>query len=98
MRLRVVELGRVTRDSLATWSFAEGGSGSTGSPDPWSLFETLWSCCQGPAGEVSVVGRMAARLLLEWRQGMAEVRKESEEGRQRVHLKTKQVVSGDRIL
>lgn len=94
----MVELGHVTRDSLATWSFAEGGSGSTGPPDLWSLFETLWFCCQGPAGEVSVVERMAARLLLEWRQGMAEVRKELEEGRRRVHLETKRSLSGDRIL
>ena len=94
----MVELGHVTRDSLATWSFAEGGSGSTGPPDPWPLFETLLLCCQSPAGEVSAVGRMAARLLLEWRQGMAEVRKELEEGRRRVHLETKRSLSGDRIL
>ena len=44
------------------------------------------------------MGRMVARLLLEWRQAIAEVRKENEEGRHQVHLETKQLLSGDHIL
>lgn len=44
-------------------------------------------------GEVRVVGRNeASLLLLDWRGRNGRVRKENEEGRQEMHLETKQLV------
>lgn len=45
------------------------------------------------------MGRIeASLLLLEWRQEMAEARKENEECREEVHLETKQLLFGGHIL